>query len=104
MFWKKLWKFLKMVWQEITGRKTSSKRNTLLDTVSVKLFGLELKVTREIPVDVPYELTVVVPRAEFHSDKKSGNREIILNSITIAHSPRFNSEPEKPVVPKPVAA
>jgi hypothetical protein len=106
MFWKKLWEFLKTVWRKISGCKTSSKQTTLLDTVSLKLFGLELKVTREVPVGVPYELTVVVPRAELRGNKDSGNLEINLNSITIAHSPRIMSktESEKPGFPEPVAA
>lgn len=105
-FWKKIREFLQSLWKTISNRKTSSKRNTLLDTVSLKLFGLNLKVTREIPLDVPYELTVVVPRAELRGDKGGGSREIILNSITIAHSPHSinTAESEKSVTPKPVAA
>jgi hypothetical protein len=38
--------------------------------------------------------------------KKNGNQEIILSSITIAHSPRFEkeSEPKKPLTTKIIAA
>ena len=107
MFWKKFWKFLKSLWEKICNRKTSSKSNSLLDTVSLKVFGLAINVTRELPIDgPPYELTVVVPRAELRVNKKSGNQEVILSSITIAHSPRFakESEPKKPITLKPVAA
>lgn len=106
MFWKRIWKFLKSVWGKIINRKTSNKNNTLLDTTSLKLFGLDIKVTREVSINVPYELTVVIPRAELRGNKNSGNREIILSSITIAHSPRFQRESErgKPVIPKPDAA
>lgn len=93
MCWKKFWEFVKSVWGKIINRKTSNKANTALDTASLTLCGLDIKITREIPVNVPYELTVVVPRAEFRANKSNGNLEIILNSITIAHSPRFNMEP-----------
>lgn len=96
MFWKKLWEFIKSIWRRCINRRTSEKVNTTLDTASVKVFGLDMRVTREVPVGVPYELTVVVPRAEIRGDKKNGTREIILSSITIAHSPRFEGRPEQP--------
>lgn len=107
MFWKNFWKFLKSIWGKVCNRIISNKNNTALDTASIKLFGLDIKVTREVPIDgPPYELTVVVPRAEYRFNKKSGNREIILSSITIAHSPRFRGEAkqEVPLVPKTPAA
>lgn len=88
MFWKKVWELIKSIWKKITNCKISKKSNTVLDTASLKLFGLDIKVTREIPANVPYELTVVVPRAEFRGNQDGNNQEIILNSITIAHSPR----------------
>lgn len=105
MFWKKIRVLLKSIWQKINGGKTGL-NNTVMDTVSLKLFGLEIKVTRELPVNVPYELTVVVPRAELRANKESGNLEIILNSITIAHSPRPQNETDrkKPVLPEPAVA
>lgn len=63
------------------------------DQVSLKLFGLNMDLSRRLPPDIPYELTVVVPRAEFRGKcncpaGKNCEWEIILNSITIAHSPR----------------
>lgn len=93
MFWKKIWEFLKSIWHTVSNRKISSKYDTTLDTASLKVFGLDIKVSREVPVGIPYELTIVVPRAEIRGDQKSGNREIILSSITIAHSPRFEGRP-----------
>ena len=90
MFWKKLWASLKSLWAKITRCDTSGKNNTVLDTASVELFGLSIKITREIPVTVPYELTVVIPRAEYRWNQD--NQEIILNSITIAHSPRHQGQ------------
>ena len=105
MIWKKMLFFLKSIWRKITSGKTSL-NNTTFDTVSLKLFGLDIKLTRELPVNMPYELTVVVPRAELRFNKDSGNLEIILNSITIAHSPRPQNETDRkpPVLPKPVVA
>ncbi|MGE5582467.1 MAG: hypothetical protein ACM3X9_07995 [Bacillota bacterium] len=105
MFWKKLWQCLKSLWGKIVNRKTSGKPNTILDTASVKVFGMKIDVTREVPVDVPYELTVVVPRAELRRNKAGGSLEVILSSVTIAHSPRFQRAPEEtaPVASKPAA-
>jgi hypothetical protein len=107
MIWKNFWEYLKSIWGKICNQKTSSKSNSLLDTASLKVFGLDIKVTRELPAGgPPYELTVVVPRAELRMNKKNGNQEIILSSITIAHSPRFEkeSEPKKPLTTKIIAA
>ncbi|MGD8401613.1 MAG: hypothetical protein PVH64_11895 [Bacillota bacterium] len=71
------------------------------DTVRVKLPGLEIKVSRDLPPDIPYELTVVIPRAEYRLKQKppatAKTWEVLLNSITIAHSPRFErTESGKP--------
>lgn len=101
MFWQNIWKFLKNLWQKITNCKTSSKKNTTLDTVSIKVFGLDMKVTREVPTDIPYELTVVVPRAELRQNPDSKNQEIILSSITISHSPRFKRQAGQTELPTP---
>jgi hypothetical protein len=102
MFWKQLWEFLKSVWKKVLHRKTSAKENTTLDTVSVSIFGLDLKVTREVPTTVPYELTVVVPRAELRANASTGDLEVIVSSVTVAHSPRFEGErPINAPAPKP---
>lgn len=74
--------------------KKSLNPNTVLDTVDLKLWGLSIHVTRELPADVPYELTIVFPRTELRKNctSQSGPKcglEVLLNSITIAHSPRF---------------
>jgi hypothetical protein len=102
MFLKKIWHSLSCFWARC-GNHTSSKLNTTLDTVTIKVFGQEIKVTREIPIcGPPYELTVVVPRAELRTNCKTGTREIILSSITIAHSPRFEGRagPAKITIPR----
>ncbi len=104
MFWKQLWEFLKSVWKKVLHRKTSAKEDTTLDTVSVSVFGLDLKVTREVPAAVPYELTVVVPRAELRANASTGDLEVILSSVTVAHSPRFEGERStNEPAPKPAA-
>jgi hypothetical protein len=107
MSWKNIGDFFRSIWKKLCNCKISNKKNTLLDTASIKVFGFDIKVTREVPIDGPaYELTVVVPRAECRFNKKSGQQEIILSSITIAHSPRFSSESklEKILTPKITAA
>jgi hypothetical protein len=107
MFWKNIWRFFKSIWKRTPNWKTSAKNNTTLDTAAIKIFGLDIEVSREVPLDgPPYELTVVVPRAECRFNKKTGTGEIIISSITIAHSPRFKGEPkqERPSIPKHIAA
>ncbi len=95
MFWKNIWHSLYCLWARFGNHRTSANSSTTLDTVTIKIFGQEIKVSREIPLNgPPYELTVVVPRAELRTNSKTGTREIILSSITVAHSPRFEGKPE----------
>lgn len=56
--------------------------NLTRDEIKIKLWGLDLSVKRETTSDIPTELSVIVPRAEYR------DQEIILNSITIVFSPR----------------
>jgi hypothetical protein len=94
MFWKKIWHSLYRLWARFGNHRTTAKSSSTLDTVTIKIFGQEIKVSREIPPNgPPYELTVVVPRAELRTNFKTGAREIILSSITVAHSPRFEGKP-----------
>ena len=63
-----------------------------IDDVVVRLDDLVLSVRRKINVDVPFEVSVVVPRAEVtetYSEGKMVQRTLVYSSITIAHSPRF---------------
>ena len=106
MFWKEIGKFFKSLWKKLDFFRVSAKPNTALDTAKVSLFGLEIEVTREVSVDIPYELTVVIPRAELSHNPNSKNSaesstEIILNSITIAHSPRAEGERTRTGSPLP---
>ncbi|HEX2953256.1 MAG TPA: hypothetical protein VHR47_04645 [Bacillota bacterium] len=70
---------------------------TIQDLARIRINGVDMEVTRKIGTEVPYEVTVVVPRVEIRKrcSVKDGpcECEIILNSITIAHSPRPISEP-----------
>ncbi len=62
------------------------------DCIQVDLADLTIKMTRITNPDIPYEVTVVVPRAEIREKYDENNqvieREIILNSITVVHAPR----------------
>ena len=112
MFWKNIWQFFKRIWAKCSHDHTnhvSPKLNTTLDTTLIKIFGQEIKVSREIPINgPPYELTVVLPRAEWRINSKTGDQEVILSSITIAHSPRHRPEeksrPAKITIPHSKAA
>jgi hypothetical protein len=89
--WRRLGVFLHKLWNQIFKR--SLRKDTLLDTAQLKLFGMEITVTRELPINIPYELTLVVPRAEYRigshcSPPSQDDLEILLNSITLTHSPR----------------
>jgi hypothetical protein len=107
MLWENIGRYLHSFWDRFCNHKISAKSSFTLDTAVVRLFGLEIKVTREIPANgPPYELTIVVPRAEFRMNKKDGSQEIILSSITIAHSPRLPNQGKQdpPTIPRKVAA
>ncbi len=99
MFLKRIANFLHNLLKKLNFFKRSPFKNTTLDTIKLSLFGLKMEITREIPANCPHELTVVVPRAEFRKnlkvdDKSQADLEVLLNSITVAHSPRF--EPQHP--------
>jgi hypothetical protein len=109
MLLKNIWRYLQSVWDRFCNRKIRAKSSSsILDTAFVSLFGLEITVTREITINgPPYELTIVVPRAELRMNKKDGSQEIILSSITIAHSPRLTSQGKQwtpPAIPRKMAA
>jgi len=66
------------------------KRSKGYDKITLRLYGLDVEVKRKTNIDVPHEVTVVVPRVEFRKKIKDGEEdvEIIMNSITVVHSPR----------------
>lgn len=73
------------------------------DKIYLNLDGLEISVDRCFAYDKPHEVSVFVPRAELRKKIKDGEQseeiEILLNSITIVHSPqRPATEAEKKLV------
>jgi hypothetical protein len=100
MGWKGLHAWLRRTAARLFNKSLNPE--TVLDTIDLRLWGLSIHVTRELPANVPYELTIVIPRTELRkncistSAQKCG-LDINLNSITIAHSPRFEgTEPRNP--------
>lgn len=86
--------------KKIWNRKNPPNKHQTTDHIDLSLWGLNLSVTRETTSEVPSELTVVVPRAEFRHDCKPDegvaqdacDTEVILNSITIVIAPRHPTE------------
>lgn len=65
------------------------------DNITFDLCDLNVTLTRFISIDVPHEVSIYVPRAEIRKTLRTGNdkeytSEVILNSITIVHSPNIN--------------
>ncbi|MFO7819683.1 MAG: hypothetical protein R6V17_05535, partial [Halanaerobacter sp.] len=62
------------------------------DEIYLNLDGLEIMVKRSFAYDKPHEVSVFVPRAEMRKKVKEGEKEeeieVLLNSITIVHSPQ----------------
>ena len=75
------------------------------DQVQLELAGLEIYLKRCLAYDLPHEVTVVVPRAELrkriNKNENIEETEIILNSITIVHSPQRPSAERKGKNPRP---
>ncbi len=73
--------------------------------MAVRLPGLDLFVERTNPPH-PAELTVVIPRAELRGRLTSADGgqaafEVVLSSITVAHSPRHAPERAVGATPPP---
>ncbi len=65
------------------------------DEIHLLLQDLSIMVKREIMLDVPFEMTVVVPRAEISKKYQGGElveTNLVYSSITISHSPRYPEE------------
>lgn len=88
----------------VSNRKTKDQ----CDCIELELAELYIKMKRVTDQAIPHEVTVIVPRAEIR-EKYDGNqklieREVILNSITLVHSPRHPlagppaSPPEIPAI------
>lgn len=64
------------------------------DNIILSLPMLDITLTRKISIDVPHEVSVIVPRAEIRYSK--GAVELIYSSITVVHAPRHPSAEEQP--------
>lgn len=75
------------------------------DEIHLDLDGLEIDMERCFAYDKPHEVSVFVPRAELRKKVKKGEEveevEILLNSITIVHSPQRPSDEGEGVSPEP---
>ena len=101
-FWGKLLALLRLCAHDKLPR-------VLHDEIELSLAGLNIIMKRETNPDTPHEVSVYVPRAEIRKNCHHGTAcppegcpdctvEILLNSITIVHSPRhpLAGESQKP--------
>ncbi len=63
------------------------------DETTINIAGVKMKVSRFSTLDVPHEVTAVIPRVElriwrYKDGKLVEIEESILNSVTIVHAPR----------------
>ncbi|ADL69521.1 conserved hypothetical protein [Thermoanaerobacterium thermosaccharolyticum DSM 571] len=74
----------------LSSIKKIFKKNKGYDKITLRLYGLDIEIERKTNIDIPHEVTVVVPRVELRKKVKGDEEdiEIIMNSITIVHSPR----------------
>lgn len=78
--------------RKVINKLGLGKKETQADCIHLQLYGLDIKMGRLTNPDVPHEVTIVVPRAEvrekYDTQGRLTEKEIILNSITVVHSPR----------------
>jgi len=79
--------------KSFVGKITKKQKNKQIDIVEVNLPGLNIKMSRNIDLDTPHEVTIVIPRAKMrktcHNDDCSKYEyELIYSSITVVHAPR----------------
>ncbi len=56
-------------------------------------------------MEIPHEITIVVPRVEIkrqyaRPDGCAGEEELIYNSVTVVHAPRYPGEGGQPLLPE----
>lgn len=76
------------------------------DEISIDIAGVSMKVSRFSTLSDAFEVTTVIPRVElriwrYQDGKLVEVEEKILNSITIAHSPRHPPAGENTAVKSP---
>jgi len=73
-------------------KKYIKPKKDFTDRISVSLYDIQITVERKINIDIPHEVTVVLPRVELRSETIDNRKsfELILNSITVVHSPQHS--------------
>ncbi|MCR4443381.1 MAG: hypothetical protein QHH10_13890 [Peptococcaceae bacterium] len=71
------------------------------DRIDLNLWGVKLSVSRDTTLDVPSELSVIIPRVELRqkytpSPSPAYETEIIISSVTVVLSPRHAPEKSMP--------
>ncbi|PKM88502.1 MAG: hypothetical protein CVU87_07360 [Firmicutes bacterium HGW-Firmicutes-12] len=72
------------------------------DQISLNLWGLTLCVDRDTSIEIPTELSVIIPRVELRHKYSltpfpTFEKEIIMNSITVVLSPRYPTKNNSPI-------
>lgn len=71
------------------------------DRININLWGLDLAISRDTTLDVPSEMSVIIPRVELRqkytpSPNPVYETEIIMSSITVVLAPRHAPGNESP--------
>jgi hypothetical protein len=74
--------FLQKLKERFKKRPHNHNNHFTHDRIKINLWGLNLSVARETNSEVPSELSVIMPRAEYR------DREVIISSLTIVIAPR----------------
>ena len=76
-----------------------SRRPVTLDEIGVSLGELDMSMRRWFTSDLPHEVSVFIPHAEVRIRKSRGfqETEMVLESITVVHSPRLPAKPPRPL-------
>jgi hypothetical protein len=103
------WRYISGLYQRFTSQISPVQEQSDCacppgDLVIMQLADLQIHVRRQKPVDVPHEITVVVPRVEIRRhytrpDGCGGEEELIYNSVTVVHAPRHTTAEPHPLLP-----
>ncbi|MFZ5632381.1 MAG: hypothetical protein ACOY40_05985 [Bacillota bacterium] len=64
------------------------------DAIELTLPMLTISLTRRLDIDVPHEVSVIIPRAEMRFREQE--TELIYSSITVVHAPRHPPAGDQP--------
>ncbi|HHX23560.1 MAG: hypothetical protein ACOX2A_07225 [Tepidanaerobacteraceae bacterium] len=86
------------------GNFARKKNPRQIDSVKVSLPGLNIQVDRNLHLETPHELTVVVPRAQItkkclNEDCSKYEYKLTYSSITVVHAPRHPLAGPSPMTP-----